>query len=629
MIGLFRKFLNTRAARLFFIVLIVPFVLYGVVNVAQNFGGSTWVAKIGDRTVEPQEFQEAFRAQLNQVTRQMGGKTEPTPAIRRAVAAQALDRLMVQAAIAGEVRSLGLAVPDAALRQTVFQMPAFLGASGTFERPRFEQVLRQNNLTEGRFLELMRTDLGQRELMDAVQVGSAAPDTLLRQVFEFQRETRVLDMVELPFAAVPEPAAPTEAELRAAYADDPGRYSAPAFRRVKAVVLSPETLARDIEVSDADAKAYYDAHPKEFGSPAKRSVQVLVAQDEAVAQRLAAQWAGGADWAAMQKAAADAGASAATIDDSTQSEIPGDVLAEAVFKAPVDTVTGPLKSEFGWPVLRVTKASNGDVQPLEAVLPQVKQKLARERAADGVYDRSTKLADVLAAGNTLDQIPADLGAMAISGMLDAKGDTQDGEPAPIPGTPALRQAFVATAYATPLNQPPTLVDGPDQSFYALVVEDETPPTVKPFEAVEDEVRANWLTDTRRRVQERVAAKLLGAVNAGSSLEDAATVADVHMERSPPMLRDAPTDGVPPELTAPAFGLGPKGATMIETATGFYVVQLDSVSAPPLSSDPVGATQMRAALNQMLSQDIEVTFALALRERAKPTVNRALFESLAQ
>ena len=120
---------------------------------------------------------------MNQVTRHLGGRTEPTPAHRRAVADATLERLVVQAAIAGEVQRLGLAVPDDALRQAVFDIPAFRGPSGTFDRTTFEGVLRSNNFTEGRFLELMRADLNSRQLLESVQAGVAPPDALLKPVY--------------------------------------------------------------------------------------------------------------------------------------------------------------------------------------------------------------------------------------------------------------------------------------------------------------------------------------------------------------------------------------------------------------------------------------------------------------
>ena len=629
MLKAFRTFLESRYSKPFFFVLIVPFVLWGVADVVRNVGGDAGLATVGGRTIQPPEFQEAYRRAMQEVSRMMGGKTEPTLPMRRGIAGQTMERLVIQAAITGEVQRLGIVVPDETVRQAVFDIPAFRGRAGTFDKATFEQVLRQNNLTEPRFIELMRGDIAQRQLMEAVQVGGKSPEVLLGQVFAFQREQRVAELVELPFSAVPEPAMPSDDDLKRAYSDDPARYSAPALRRIKAVILSPDTVARGIDMPDADLQSYYDSHRADFGGPEKRTVQVVVAQDEATAKRLADGWIAGADWTAMQAQASTSGASAAQIDDARREDIPGDELAAAAFAAPGETVSGPVKSAFGWQVFRVTKIVPGTEQPFAAVKDEVKTRVARERAVDEVYGRANKLEDALSAGTALDDLPGDLGVAGIAGTLDDKGMTPDGEPAPIPGSPALRQSVITTAFAIGKGEPAKMIEGPDQSYYAVVVEETTAPQVKPYEAVAAQVRDNWEHDARRRAQEVVAAKLLAAVKAGGSLDDAAVVAGVRAETSPPIMRGQPTPGVPESLIQPLFGMKLNESTMLEQPDGFLVVKLVGVSSPDPLTDPVGTAQMRTALTRSLNQDLEITYAAALRDRAKPRVNQSLLESLIQ
>ena len=333
MLALFRRFLNTWAARALFIVLIASFGLWGISGTIEDLSRDNALATVGDRRIEPAEFQEPFRKQLAEVSRMLGGRVEPTPAIRKAVAGQVLDRLITQNAIALEVRRLGVTVPDEALKAAVYDIPAFRGAGGTFNRSTFDAVLRQNNLTEPQFLDLMRSDLAQRQLMEAVQVGAAPPEVLTQQVFAFQRETRVAEYVEFAFDAAAAPPEPTEADLQRLYDNNIAAYSAPEFRRIKAVVLSPETVGRDIEVPEADIVAAYEARRAEFVKPERRSVQVVVAQDEAKAGEIASSWTGGADWEAVQAAAAAAGASSVALDDATGTEFPSPELGRAVFAA--------------------------------------------------------------------------------------------------------------------------------------------------------------------------------------------------------------------------------------------------------------------------------------------------------
>ena len=207
--------------------------------------------------------------------------------MRSSVANEALQRLITQAALNQELQRLRILTPDEAVRQTVFAMPAFHGPNGQFDQQTFEAVLRNNGLTEARFLDMVRGDLAQQQLLGAVSAGAATPDVLLHPLFEGQFEKRSADMVEFPIAAAPVPPAPTDAELQRWYDNHPDMYSAPEFRRIKAVVLSPQTLAKDITITDADLQAAYEQHKAEYVKPPKRSAEVISVTDEAKAKALA------------------------------------------------------------------------------------------------------------------------------------------------------------------------------------------------------------------------------------------------------------------------------------------------------------------------------------------------------
>jgi peptidyl-prolyl cis-trans isomerase D len=631
MLALFRRFLNTWAARAFFVVLVASFGLWGVADVVRNLGSDngTTVANVGSQKIDVSELQDAARRMLAQLMRNTGGRTTPTPEIRRGVAEQALQQLVIQAAFATAVDRLGLVVPDDALRQETFATRAFQDASGKFDHATFEAVLRNNGYTEQRYLSLLRTDIGQRQLVEAVRAGGSASDVLTKQVYAFQGEKRVADLVNLPFAAAAQPPAPTQDQLERQYDDNMNNYTEPALRRIKAVILSPESVAREVVVNDDDLHAYYDQHRTEFQKPETRSVQVVVAQDEASANTLADAWKAGADWNAMQKQATAANASAVELDNTEQAGLPAVDLAQRVFAAAANTVTGPAKSDLGWQVFRVTQITPAATRSFEDTKAELRPRLALERATDLVYDRANKVQDALAGGAKLDDLPTDLGLAAVAGTLDAQGNTPQGTPAPIPGSPDLRAALVGHAFQMAQSDPPTLEDGPDHTFYAVSVESITPPAQKPLSAVIDRVRDDWTLAARRHEQDVIAAGLLTAVKGGGSLADAAALADVKVQRSPPIARSAPTPGVPPELVQPLFATPVGKPTMVEAAQGFWVAVPVEVQRPDPAADPAAVDRVRLQLASSMSDDLEMTYAASLRDGQTVTVNRHLLDSVAQ
>ena len=629
MIALFRRFLNTWAARAFFVVLVASFGLWGISGTIRDLTHDTALATVGDTRIEPAAFQETFNRQLAQVSRQLGGKIEPTAQIKQAVAAQTLDGMITQAALTNETKRLGILTPDDAVKQAVFDTPVFQGRTGAFDRNTFNAVLRQNNLTEARYLDRMRTELAQKQLLDAVETGIMPPDTMTRQVFDFLRETRTAAYVEFAFAAAPTPAPPDAATLHRFYDNNPGLYSAPEFRRVKLVVLSPDTIAREVEVNEQDIAGYYSSHRSEFVTPEKRSAQIVVSQDEGVAKAIATAWIAGADWDAVQKQAEAAGASAVALDDAAPQDLPTTELAQAVFAAPADAVTGPIKAAQDWQVLRVTKIDLAPSRTLADATDGIRAKLAHERAMDLVYSRINGLEDALSADPTLDQIPADLGAEGASGELDKQGLTRAGEPAPLPGSEALRPMLLTSAFALAKGEPPKLTEGPDGAYYAMVVEDTEAAQLRPYADVAARVAEDWEHEERRHAEDIAAARLLAAVKGGLSLEDAALKEGLRVERSAPLGRGGAEEGIARALSKPLFELDRGAATMVETADGFIVAGLADVTTPDPAADPAGYAQLRQNLTQAVAQDVVMAFAGAVRTRLKPTVNRTILNSFSQ
>ncbi len=328
MITSFRRYLETWPVRIFFGIMVLSFVVWGVGDVVRLIAHQTWLAKAGGETIEPQQFQPVFQRELARAQQQLPAGQDMTAAMRRDIADRALQQMIGQIAMTNELDRLRVVVPDAAMRQAVFAMPTFHDKSGQFDRALLDAALRNNGLTEGEFLAMVRTQLAQGQLMDALTAGATPSAPLVKAVFDFATEKRSARMVELPFAAAPAPPTPSETELKRWYANHPDDFRVPEFRRIKAVVLSPETLEKTLTVSDSDLRAWYDEHKALFGQPAKRTIQVAMAPDEAKARALAAQWSGGADWTAMAKTAQAQGGSAVQLDQTTEQQIPDAALGQ-------------------------------------------------------------------------------------------------------------------------------------------------------------------------------------------------------------------------------------------------------------------------------------------------------------
>jgi peptidyl-prolyl cis-trans isomerase D len=635
MLTQFRRYTDSWIARLFFILMAVSFVGWGISSdLFRLMGPPTWIAKVGGETIEIPAFQAEYQRAMAQQTRNLPSGQEPTADQRRQVGQQTLDRMVAQAALGQELNRLRIVTPDDALAAVVRSMPAFRGSDGNFSRAAFTAVLQNNGYTEARFLAQLRTDIAQRQVLSAVSDSAAAPEAEVTPLFTTEFEKRAADMAFFPFAAAPEPAAPTEAVLTRWFDNHPDSYTTPEYRRIKAVELSPESLAGEITVTDDDLHAAYDARKAEYQVPEKRSAEVISTQDEAKARALAEKWRAGADWTAMQAAAQADGAAAITQDDATQVQFPDPDLANAVFSAPADTVPQPVKGQLGWFVVKVTKIAGGTTTTFDQAKDALKARVLASKAADLMYDRANKLDQVLGNASSLDDLPGDLGVIGVTGTLDPSGDTPSGTPAPIPGPAELKAAIIAAAFKARQGDPPQLTEVQTPSiggsaYYALSVESIIPPGRKPFDAVKDQVAEDWKQDQRRRSENQAATAMMTAVQDGKSFSDAATIAGLTPKLSPRVTRNEPNPDISPELQRVLFGMKLNEATMVEIPDGFVVAQLAEIVKPDAAADRIGYDQARTAVTKSISGDIGTVFVDALRRRAGPRINQQAFDSVVQ
>ncbi len=636
MLASLRNGLNSWVARLFFLFLVALFVAWGVgpqlLQVVGNMTNNTTVATVGGQGISLQELQQAYQRALSQAERAMGNKSSPPAALKQAVGQQALSNLIVQKALTEKADSLGLTVPEAVLQQTIRQMPAFNGGNGQFDQGTFLRVLSENNLNEATFLTLMRQDILHREMLVPVQAGALAPAPLAQNLFAFEQETRVADMVSLPFSAAPQPAAPSQTDLTRWYENHQYLYQTPEMRHIHAVVLTPAAVEKDVTVTAQDLLGLYDQEKAHFAQPEKRSADVVLVNAEPAATQLAAEWAKGATWDAIKAAAAKDGGTPIAVTGMTSEQIPSPELAKAIFAAPAGSAPQTVKTPFGWYVFQVTNVTPADIQTLQQATPELRKQVIAGKAADLVYERANKIDDLLAGGVALDKLPADLGLVAVSGTLDAAGTTPTGQPAPIPGDAALRKALITAAFAAKPGDAPQLQSATpngngSNGYFAVTVDKIVPPAPKPFTEVADQVRKDWTRDAIRHTEEKAAAAILTAVQDGTPLATAA--AGLTVQRLPPVSRSAVTPGVPPQLVAPLFGLKSGKGTMAETADGFVVAQLVSVQHPDPKQDPIGYSQLRNALTRSIEGDLETLFTEAVRDQAKPKVNDKLLATFTQ
>jgi len=631
MITAFRRLAGTWFAKGLFILLVLSFAVWGIEDVVRNIGRDAAVARVGGQPIELAEAQDAARRETQRMQQQLGPRFEPTEAFRAAMARQAVEGLIADRAQNVEARRMGVGASVDAIRAYTFAIPAFQGADGAFSPLMLNQFMRQNGMTEAGFTRLVASDLERQQLVGAVRAGARGPEAMTRALLAFAGERRVAEVAEFPLLSAPEIPEPTEAQLTRFHENNPALFSSPEYREVALALLSAEALLPRVEVTDAEVEAGLEAQRERTGSPERRTVEQALVSTKEAADALRAEWTGGADMAAIRARAEANGGTALEMGQTTRRDMPVANIADAVFAVPEGGVTEPVQSPFGWHVLKVTAVQPAAEVPVERLRAETREALAREKAADLVFEEASRLEDALAGGATVEEAVQRFGLTPARATVDLQGNAPDGTRVALPGGPAERPIVLQAIFANPPGGGPRVVEVGGGSL-VLDVPTATPAALRPFAGVEAEVRRAWTQDARRRAQEERATALLSAVQGGRPFEEAAREAGVEPARMGPTTRDGEPAGptaLPRELQPGLFGIRVGEATMAATAAGFAVARLTEIVPADIAADAAGLARVKTEVEQVMQEDLEAQFAAALRARAGVTINGPVMDQVAQ
>jgi peptidyl-prolyl cis-trans isomerase D len=621
--------MSNWGARVFFTVLVVAFVGWGVSNVVTLVGSDTAVARVAAVPIDASVVQAVYQKALNQAAAQAGG--QPSLATRQQLAMQALGQAVRAQVLRAEATQLGVATPDGAVRAQLAAIPQFQ-TNGVFDKSTFTQLLAQNSISPDEFIGEVKDDLLNRQLVLPVLSGAQPSNLLVSQLFGLLAEQRTAALVTIPFGTQTQPAQPSDAQLQRYWRNHPDQFTAPEYRKIKLIILAPALRAPSEQISDQDiAAGLARAQEVQGVATPERTVQVLSVPDLAASSRLEAAWKKGADWTKMQALAKQYGAAAIELSAASAQQIPSASLAQAVFAADVNKVNGPVAGDQGMYVFKVTGLTqSGPDQATQRA--QVVQQLQLQAAQTDIAGKIDEVQDAIAAQTPLDQLPGDLGVTALTGTLDATGLTPDGTAAPIPGGDDLKAAILKAAFAANKGDPAQLQNGPAGSYFALTVDDVTPPAVQAYDVAKAKVLAAWTQDQLAHEAEIQAAGVYEAVVKGQTIAAAAQAAGLTATIAPPITRGTPpaaSTGIDPQLVSLLFGLKSGQATMEKTDTGFVVAQVQTVTTPTPDQDPQDYAALTQAMTRALQNDVAGSFLDGLQASFKVSINQKLLAQIYQ
>ncbi|HUB97141.1 MAG TPA: SurA N-terminal domain-containing protein [Stellaceae bacterium] len=624
MLQAIRSKATSFVVKLLFGLLIVTFGIWGIGDIFRSRGPDTTVATVGGMDISADQVNQAVQTQLERLRGLFGGSIDADQAKQLGVVDQALQQIVSQDLIDLEIKRLGLAIGDETVRDAITANPAFHNEQGAFDRDLYAQVLLNNQMTEAQFEQTQRQDLLKAQLTGALSDGMTPPKELVDALYRARAEKRVAATITVPASALGAPPTPTDAELDTFYQAHKDDFRTPERRTFKVALLRLEDVAAGIAVSDADLKSAYDQRQDEFHTAEQRQLQQMLLPDEKTAQEAEKQLAAGTDFATVAKTVAkqtDPGA--LDLGWEKRDDLPTE-LADAAFALKQGGVSAPVKSTFGWYILRLVAIKPEQTQSFDQVKDKLKDEVQKDHASDKLADIANNIDDALAGGASFDDV-AKKYAMKIvpAAAVDADGKDASGKAVDLPNS----QTILKTAFSTDANQTSPLSELGDDGYFMVAVNSISPATTQPLADVRGAAVTAWQADQRQQALQKLADAMTTEVNGGKSIADVAAEHKLSVETTAPLQRSGNDPKVPPALVAKIFDAKKGGAVDEVSGDTAVVAQLQSVEPADPAKDPQAVQDLQQQLSGVFQTDMMDQYDQALRKTFPVSVDRSSLDHL--
>ncbi|HEX7381640.1 MAG TPA: SurA N-terminal domain-containing protein [Nevskiaceae bacterium] len=593
--------------------LCVVFAVWGI-GASPLFGGSDpTLVKVGGAKITQTEYQNAYNRSYQQMLQMMGNNFNPSEIDQSRFRQEVLTDLIDQTLLQQYAGRLGYETSDASIYGYVSQIPEFQD-NGQFSPQAYKAALARSGMVPQQFEAQVRQALRVQQLRDSVVATSFVVPKQTAATWAVLHETRDVDEVLFSPSRYAADVKVSDAQVQQYYDAHKSDFIAPQQVKLAYIELSQTAMAAAAKPSSEALKAIYEAQKAQrFTSPAQRQAShILISFNgneqkaretaEAVERKLAA----GGSFAALAKEYSD---------DAGSKDKGGDLgwlspgMTEAAFNdalfglAKVGDVSEPVKTKFGWDIIRLDAERPTHVQPFSD--PAVQAKLLETyRSAAGAkeYDTaSTRLANLAFENpNSLDPAAKALGLKVQTTDWVTRKGGRDGITA---HQAVLEAAFSAEVLKDGENSKPVTIGPSDQVVVRKLAE--KPERQLTLAEVKDRVQRELTTEAAAAHAKAAADALVKAVAAGQPLAQAATAAGVKVTSLTGLERTAQKD---PTLVTAAFDMpaaAPRGqapsTTVVRLANGDYaVLVLHSVTQPKAPDGGAQLARVAQGYSQLLA-----------------------------
>lgn len=160
------------------------------------------------------------------------------------------------------------------------------------------------------------------------------------------------------------------------------------FRNQSLARAAIDASLKDVTASDEDAKKFYDEHPDQFTQPERVHVRhILISDDvtsaDAIAKVQADLRAGASfDEVAKSRSLCPSAAQGGDLGEVSKGQMVPEFEAAAFALENPGDLSEPVKTRFGWHIIRLEGRTPSSLEPFDNVKPQLLQYLTNEKKSE-------------------------------------------------------------------------------------------------------------------------------------------------------------------------------------------------------------------------------------------------------
>ena len=514
-------------------IVVITFVLLYVPSFLKPFGSSgaltDAVATVEGQDVTVLSYRRAYEAQISQFRQAYGDQFNDQMIRQMGIPQRVIQQLVGEEAILVEAKRLGFTVSDAELSERIQRLPQ-LQENGRFvgyDRYRMFLAYQRPPMRIDEFEEEVRRSIVLEKFQAATTAWVRVGDNDVDEEYRKRNEKVKLEMAVFKADQFKGKIQPTDAEIQSQFTANQETYRLPEKRRVRFLAIDTEVLKRTMTATPDEVAERYQKNLATYQMPEQvRASHILFkteGKDDATVKKLAesvlARVKAGEDFAKLAKQYSDDGSkgNGGDLDFFGRGRMVKE-FDEAAFSMKPGQVSGLVKTEYGYHIIKVTDHKDANTRQLAEVKGTLEDQIKTEKA----QKEASRLKDDVA--KEIDD-PSDLDRVARARQMTVGDSGLFSREEPLGG---LGYAPMVTSEA--FSQTQGKVSGPLQTAqgFAWITLIETKPSALPtLPEVKDKVRDDVVRMKAIEMAKAKAAEM--AKNARGNFAAAAKAAGVDVK----------------------------------------------------------------------------------------------------